>query len=257
MARQTGGTGRVWVRRAGQASFVAFFLAVVALAGTPSPAAQVLAVGGVIIAFAHSVFLYGWSGALLFLSFCLVVTFATENLSIATGFPFGHYHFEVAAALPHVGAVPVIVGLLYFAMGYFSWLIASLLLDSADMHLHRPFNVVALPVIAAFVVVQWDVVMDPPDALRCVDMARRRRLFRRPAVQLRRLVPECLAVLPGFRTDPAFPPRSCPTADARFVACSHSCLPCRCAELRFLLSDRLRWRSSGRRRPRLESTRFA
>jgi len=164
MARQTGGTGRVWVRRAGQASFVAFFLAVVALAGTPSPAAQVLAVGGVIIAFAHGVVLYGWSGALLFLSFCLVVTFATENLSIATGFPFGHYHFKVAAALPHVGAVPVIVGLLYFAMGYFSWLIASLLLDSADMHLHRPFNVVALPVIAAFVVVQWDVVMDPPNA---------------------------------------------------------------------------------------------
>ena len=55
-----------------------------------------------------------------------------ENLSIVTGFPFGRYHFEVAAALPHIGAVPIIVGLLYFAMGYFSWMIASLLLDDAD-----------------------------------------------------------------------------------------------------------------------------
>ena len=112
----------------------------------------------------HGVHVYGWSGTLLFLSLCLTVTFATENLSIATGLPFGHYHFEVAAALPHVGAVPVIVGLLYFAMGYFSWMIASVLLDAADAHLNRPFYVVVLPVVAAFVVVQWDVVMDPPNA---------------------------------------------------------------------------------------------
>jgi putative membrane protein len=158
------GAGGVWLRWVGQILFVAFLLAVVALAGRPSPVAQALAVGGVIIAFAHGVFVYGWSGILLFLSICLTVTFATENLSIATGFPFGHYHFEVAAALPHVGAVPVIVGLLYFAMGYFSWMIASLLLDDADFHLDRPLNVVALPIIASFVMVQWDVVMDPPNA---------------------------------------------------------------------------------------------
>jgi len=92
------------------------------------------------------------------------VTFALENLGIATGFPFGRYHFEVAAGLPHIGAVPIVVGLLYFAMGYFSWMIASLLLDDADLHLDRLLNVVALPLVAAFVMVQWDVVMDPPNA---------------------------------------------------------------------------------------------
>jgi uncharacterized membrane protein len=144
MAEDWGGAGRVWVRRAGQALLVVFLLAVVALAGKPSPFAEALAGIGVIIAFAHGVHVYGWSGALLFLSLCLTVTFATENLSIATGFPFGHYHFEVAAALPHVGAVPVIVGLLYFAMGYFSWMIANLLLDDADGRLNRPFYVVVL-----------------------------------------------------------------------------------------------------------------
>jgi Carotenoid biosynthesis protein len=141
MAEDAGGAGRVWVRRAGQALLVVFLLAVVTLAGRPTPFAQALAGIGVIIAFAHGVHVYGWSGTLLFLSLCLTVTFATENLSIATGFPFGHYHFEVAAALPHIGTVPVIVGLLYFAMGYFSWMIASLLLDDADAHLNRPFYV--------------------------------------------------------------------------------------------------------------------
>ena len=158
------GIGGLWLRRAGQISFITFLVAIVVLTGKPSPMAQVLAIGGTVTAFAHGGRMYGWSGILLFLVICLVVTFAIENLSVATGFPFGHYHFEVAAELPHIGAVPIIVGPLYFAMGYFSWMIASLLLDDAALHLNRPFNVVALPLIAAFVMVQWDVVMDPPNA---------------------------------------------------------------------------------------------
>jgi len=156
--------GGAWLRRVEQILFLAFLLAVVALGGTPSPAAQGLALVATIIAFVHGGRTYGWLGISLFLAICLTVTFAAENLSIATGFPFGHYHFEVAAELPHIGAVPIIVGLLYFTMGYFSWMIASVLLDDADLHLDRPFNVTVLPIIAAFVVVQWDVVMDPRNA---------------------------------------------------------------------------------------------
>ena len=149
---------------AAQVLFAAFLIAVVAFGATPSLPAQALALGGAVVAFAHGVRTYGWSGILVFLAASLAVSFATENLSIMTGLPFGRYHFEVAAQLPHIGAVPVIVGLLYFTMGYFSWMIASLLLDDADRHLDRPLNVVALPLIAAFVMVQWDVVMDPPNA---------------------------------------------------------------------------------------------
>ena len=158
------GTGGFGFGRAAQVLFAAFLVAVVAVAGTPSPVAQALAAGGTLVALAHGARVYGWSGIAVFLAISLAVTFALENLGIYTGFPYGHYHFEVAAGLPHVGAVPIIVGPLYFAMGYFSWMIASLLLDDADLHLDRPLNVVALPLIAAFVMVQWDVVMDPPNA---------------------------------------------------------------------------------------------
>ena len=158
------GTPRFGLGRAEQVLFAAFLVAVVAFGGTPSLPAQALALGGAVVAVAHGARTYGWSGILVFLAISLAVSFATENLSIATGLPFGRYHFEVAPQLPHIGAVPIVVGLLYFAMGYFSWMIASLLLDDADLHLDRPINVVALPLIAAFVVVQWDVVMDPPNA---------------------------------------------------------------------------------------------
>jgi putative membrane protein len=87
-----------------------------------------------------------------------------ENLGTATGFPFGVYHFEVGADLPHVGLIPIIVGPLWFGAGYFSWTVASVLLDGADRQLDRPFNLVALPVVAAFVMTQWDLVMDAPNA---------------------------------------------------------------------------------------------
>jgi putative membrane protein len=158
------GSGRAWLGWAGWAASIAFLGAVVAFAGTPTPIAQGLAAGAAIIALAHGARVYGWRAILMFLVISLAVSFATENLSIATGFPFGRYHFEVGAALPRIGMVPVIVGLLYFTMGYFSWVVAALLLDDADLRLDRRFNLVALPLIAAFVVVQWDVVMDPPNA---------------------------------------------------------------------------------------------
>lgn len=137
---------------------------VVAFAGMPSALAQALAFTGIAIAFAHAALAYGRSLTLIFLGLCFLVTFSIENLAIATGFPFGHYHFEVGAALPHIGAVPMIVGPLYFAMGYFSWCIASLLLGRADQRLDQSFYRFALPIVAAFVMVQWDVVMDPPNA---------------------------------------------------------------------------------------------
>jgi putative membrane protein len=94
----------------------------------------------------------------------VTITFAVENMGTATGFPFGHYHFEVGGRLPHVGSIPIIVGPLWFGAGYFSWVVASTLLDSADRRLDRPMNVITLPIVAAFVMTQWDLVIDPPES---------------------------------------------------------------------------------------------
>ena len=73
-----------------------------------------------------------------------------ENIGASTGFPFGSCHFEDDAGLPSVGRIPIIVGPLWFGAGYFSWVVASILLDGADRQLERPFNFVALPIVAAF-----------------------------------------------------------------------------------------------------------
>jgi uncharacterized membrane protein len=83
-----------------------------------------------------------------------------ENIGVATGFPFGHYHFAIDAGLPRIGSIPIIVGPLWFGVGYFSWIVASILLDGADQRLDRPLGFIGLPLVAAFVMTQWDLVMD-------------------------------------------------------------------------------------------------
>ena len=143
---------------------IAVYLAlVVGFAWNPTPLAQALAVIGILAAVIHASLFYGWKDALALFSICVVITFIVENIGAATGFPFGHYHFEVGSELPHVGLIPVIVGPLWFGMGYFSWIVAGTLLGGAMVQ-NRKMKLVALPIVAAFVMAQWDVVMDPPES---------------------------------------------------------------------------------------------
>jgi uncharacterized membrane protein len=144
---------------------LAVYLAmVVGFAWNPTPLAQGLAAIGIVAACVHATLFYGWKDALALLAICLVITFAMENLGVATGFPFGRYHFDVGSNLPHVGTIPVIVGPLWFGMGYFSWVVAGTLLGGAQARLSRNIGLIALPIVAAFVMTQWDVVMDPPES---------------------------------------------------------------------------------------------
>src|SRR5262245_21031400 len=137
---------------------------VIGFAWNPSQFAQALAAIGIGAALLHASLTYGLRHTLALFLICTATTFAMENLGAATGFPFGCYHFEVAHDLPHIGAIPLVVGPLWFGMGYFSWIVAGILFDGADFRLQRRFNAVMLPIAAAFVMTQWDFVMDAPSA---------------------------------------------------------------------------------------------
>ncbi len=152
----------MWPERAAWLLLVVYLALVVRYAWNPTPFAEVLAAIGIASALAHCMLTYGWKNALAFFAICLVVTFALENLGSLTGVPFGRYHFEVGAQLPHVGVIPIIVGPLWFGMGYFAWIVAGTLLGGADRHLDRQLNVIVQPIVAAFVMTQWDFVMDAP-----------------------------------------------------------------------------------------------
>ncbi|MGY3133937.1 putative membrane protein [Bradyrhizobium sp. USDA 4501] len=145
-------------------SIAGILAAAIGFSWNPTPLAQALAVSFIICALIHAAVAYRARHALMLLVVSSSIAFAMENLGTTTGLPFGNYHFEVGANLPHVGVIPIIVGPLWFGAGYFSWSVASVLMDGADRQLDRPINLVGLPIVAAFVMTQWDLVMDAPNS---------------------------------------------------------------------------------------------
>jgi uncharacterized membrane protein len=124
------------------------------------------AVGGALLAsfltlfgLLHGATTYGWRGIVFFLVVCLGVSNAFENLSILTGFPFGWYHYSNALG-PKLFLVPLLIGPSYFGVGYLSWTLARAVLGDDDTRLAGPLFF-ATPAIASFVMVSWDLTIDP------------------------------------------------------------------------------------------------
>jgi putative membrane protein len=89
----------------------------------------------------------------------VVVSNVFENLSIITGFPFGNYYYSGNLG-PKLFNVPLVIGALYCAPGYFAWILARQLLQ-AFSYRPRGSDVYFVPLIAAFAMVAWDMTMDP------------------------------------------------------------------------------------------------
>lgn len=102
---------------------------------------------------------YGWKDYIIFFLITFIISNILENTSILTGFPFGHYYYSDNLGLK-LFLVPLVIAPAYFAMGYLSWSIAHILQGQYDVR-PRGANVFFIPLIAAFVMVSWDVVMDP------------------------------------------------------------------------------------------------
>jgi len=112
-----------------------------------------------LFALIHGTILYRLRGSLAFIVMCLVVGNIFENLGVRTGFPYGRYYFTAVMG-PKIFAVPIFLGLAYIGMAYLSWTLARIILKNFQTPLAGP-SVVAIPVVAAFIMVGWDLAMDP------------------------------------------------------------------------------------------------
>jgi len=122
----------------------------------------ILVLISVAFALLHGAVRYGWSGIVAFVVIALVVSNILENTSILTGFPFGHYHYTDGLG-PKLFLVPLLIGPSYFATGYFAWVIGNLLIGEVR-RASSAFLTFAVPFIAAFVMVMWDVTIDPRES---------------------------------------------------------------------------------------------
>jgi len=101
----------------------------------------------------HGTARYGARRMLVFAGFSLLLGNLLENLGVATGFPFGRYHFTDVMG-PRLLHVPILLGLAYIGMGYVSWTLAALLLGPK-------MGAFRLAFAAAFLMTAWDVVCEP------------------------------------------------------------------------------------------------
>ena len=113
----------------------------------------------VIFALIHGAMFYGLRGILIFFAICFVVGNLFENLSVATGFPFGRYYFTDAMG-PKLFHVPILVGLAYVGMGYLSWTLGRVILRNLRSPLVGA-RTITLPLLAAFIMEAWDFANDP------------------------------------------------------------------------------------------------
>lgn len=107
----------------------------------------------------HMLTMYRGRDVAAFYVITLVISNAFENLSILTGFPFGHYDYTDALGAK-IFFVPVLVGASYVGAAYCSWVMALAILRQW----RRPLTgaaIVVTPVFAAFFMVMWDLSFDP------------------------------------------------------------------------------------------------
>jgi len=113
------------------------------------------------VAFAllHGAQRYGVRGIAVFAVICLVVSNFIENIGVATGFPFGAYFYTDSLG-PKLFYVPLLIGPAYLSVGYMAWALATILVGDVKRGADN-FAAFATPFIGAFIMVLWDVALDP------------------------------------------------------------------------------------------------
>jgi putative membrane protein len=105
----------------------------------------------------HGARRYGWRAIGVYVVVTLVVSNVLENLSVATGFPFGNYHYT---GWGKIFEVPWIIGVAYASTGYLAWIVGTVLV--ADVRRGSNWlTTIGTPLVASFAMVAWDLSMDP------------------------------------------------------------------------------------------------
>jgi putative membrane protein len=136
---------------------------IVVAGGNPQSVPGMILSLGMILMYLHAPKRYGWQAVFVLVATSLVVGALMEGLSIETGFPFGPYNYNMGRGGAEASAVSTLfmVGLFYGPLAYMSWTVASVILNHADRRLDKKLNIIAMPLIAAFIMCQFDLVQDP------------------------------------------------------------------------------------------------
>jgi uncharacterized membrane protein len=115
-----------------------------------------------VFVFVHGSIAYRFRDVVFFAAVTMIVSNLSENTSILTGFPFGRYYYTDVLG-PKLFLVPLLVGPAYLGTGYLSWMLARVILGASNPAIEGRF-VFTMPLLASFIMVSWDLAMDPVTA---------------------------------------------------------------------------------------------
>ena len=123
---------------------------------TPVPLQPILLLPFAII---HMWKRYKWKALLFFFAVSFIVSNIFENLSIKTGFPFGHYYYTSVLG-PKLFLVPSLVILAYIAFGYICWVLSTRLVGDIRKEAST-LTTLGVPLVVSFIFVGYDFCFDP------------------------------------------------------------------------------------------------
>lgn len=124
--------------------------------------AMVTLLAGVLFILLHGSVTLGWKNVIAFLLITVAVSFTLEALGVATGLVFGPYYYTDHLG-PKILGVPPMIQAGYTAMGYASLMTARVILGFRESP-KKLGSILALTIVTTFLMVSWDVVMDPYQA---------------------------------------------------------------------------------------------
>ena len=107
----------------------------------------------------HGAKRYAWNGIVVFVVFTFIISNILENLSILTGVPFGHYYYTDSLG-PKLALVPIFIALSYVSFGYLAWVLSTVVVSEVRRR-SSVLTAVAIPLVASFIMVPWDISLDP------------------------------------------------------------------------------------------------
>jgi uncharacterized membrane protein len=115
----------------------------------------------VLFSVCHAAYALGPRHAAAFFAITAVVSWAFEEVGVATGLIYGPYHYTETLG-PWLGSVPVLIPLAWFMMIYPSYVLANLIVDGRPTGSPGGLGHLAgLALLGALVMAAWDLVVDP------------------------------------------------------------------------------------------------
>ena len=114
-----------------------------------------------LFSFFHAIYLLGWKNAIKFFGLSAVISWAYEQVGVATGLIYGHYHYTQSLGIK-IGYVPILIPLAWFMMIYPSYVIANYIVCGQPISNRSGVRKIAwVSILGAVVITAWDLVIDP------------------------------------------------------------------------------------------------